>query len=119
MMTFQDASGLSVWCGRGVRSGKKRDLRFVGDDAFLEKVEDERAFDIFDDWRRLVGGGGIGLSGDGANVSVTDELVGSSVSGTALSAVNKSKSGNPDVAPAHQFGPAFVAPHPACHQAPR
>jgi len=36
VMTFQDASGLSVWCGRGVRSGKNRDFWVEGEGALVE-----------------------------------------------------------------------------------
>lgn len=55
-MTFQLASGFSVWCGRGVRSGKKRS--FFLRSALLARrpiapkpIDDERAFAWTDDAR--------------------------------------------------------------------
>lgn len=106
VMTFQLASGLRVWCGRGVRSGKKRSL-------LLGSTDDERTLELTDELRlptadcelarRPIFDGGDG-AGRAPGVS-TDEgddssPSGSSTSEPALAAVRNSNNGKPDVAPA-------------------
>ena len=100
VMTFHEASGLSVWCGRGFLSGKKRDLRAVGDEARPRDSDGEgRGSGVEIDEVRRPPSAEVVVSGEVEKVSVKAWVVSLSFSGGSLVAVRRSNKGKPEVAP--------------------
>lgn len=116
VIAFQLCSGLSVWCGRGVRSGKKRFFWGAGDE---RRCEDDRtpllppsaalllgpepAPDMnWDEPTKPVSPLGFGRSWPSGACLRPRCVSSSSESGKAFERVKRDSSGKPDVAPTCQ-----------------
>lgn len=112
VITFQDASGLRVWCGRGVRSGKNRflggwvEVSELAATGFGRERTDE---EVLEEGRRADEPDG----GEGRPIADVSrfEASGPDSCSHTFAAVKSDSNGKPDVAPNHISSPILNARH--------